>query len=37
MQTPWLTVVGEVADVKLTSPDEPSKEQYYTPVDQAGG
>jgi len=35
MQTPWLTVVGEVADVKLTSPDDPSKEQYYTPVDQA--
>jgi predicted permease len=34
MQTPWMTVVGEVADVKLTSPDEPSKEQYYTPVDQ---
>ncbi len=34
MQTPWLTVVGEVADVKLTSPDEPSKEQYYSPVDQ---
>jgi predicted permease len=35
MQTPWLTVVGEVADVKLTSPDEPSKEQYYIPEDQA--
>ncbi len=34
MQTPWLTVVGEVADVKLTSPDDPSKEQYYTPIDQ---
>lgn len=34
MQTPWLTVVGEVADVKLNSPDEPSKEQYYEPVDQ---
>ncbi len=34
MQTPWLTVVGEIADVKLTSPDEPAKEQYYTPVDQ---
>src|SRR6266567_8790461 len=34
MQTPWLTVIGEVADVKLTSPDEPSKEQYYIPVDQ---
>jgi putative ABC transport system permease protein len=35
MQTPWLTVVGEVADVKLTSPDDPSKEQYFSPVDQA--
>lgn len=35
MQTPWMTVVGEVADVKLSSPDEPSKEQYYQPVDQA--
>jgi predicted permease len=34
MQTPWLTVVGEVDDVKLSSPDEPSKEQYYKPVDQ---
>ncbi len=35
MQTPWLTVVGEVADVKLNSPDEPTKEQFYVPVDQA--
>ena len=35
MQTPWLTVVGEVADVKLSSPDEPSKQQYYVPVAQA--
>src|SRR5579859_1180180 len=35
MQTPWITVAGEVADVKLSSPDEPSKEQYYTPADQA--
>ena len=34
MQTPWMTVVGEVADVKLASPDQPSKEQYYIPVDQ---
>jgi predicted permease len=34
MQTPWLTVVGEVADVKLTSPDEPANMQYYTPEDQ---
>jgi putative ABC transport system permease protein len=34
MQTPWITIVGEVADVKLSSPDEPSVEQYYVPVDQ---
>ena len=31
---PWLTVVGEVADVKEASPDVPSKQQYYLPVDQ---
>jgi len=35
MPTPWMTVVGEVADTKLTSPDEPSIKQYYIPVDQA--
>jgi putative ABC transport system permease protein len=34
MQTPWMTVVGEVADVKLTSPDEPANMQYYTPEEQ---
>jgi predicted lysophospholipase L1 biosynthesis ABC-type transport system permease subunit len=34
MQTPWLTIVGEIADVKLGSPDEPTKEQYYLSVDQ---
>jgi predicted permease len=34
MQTPWMTVVGEVADVKLASPDESANMQYYTPVDQ---
>jgi predicted permease len=34
MQTPWMTVVGEVADVKLTSPDEPASMQYYMPEDQ---
>jgi predicted permease len=34
MQTPWITVIGEVADTKLASPDQPSKEQYYRPVDQ---
>jgi putative ABC transport system permease protein len=35
MQTPWLTIVGEVTDVKLNSPDEPTKPQFYVPVDQA--
>lgn len=35
MQTPWLTVVGEVADVSLASPDSPKAEQYYIPEDQA--
>jgi ABC-type antimicrobial peptide transport system permease subunit len=35
MQTPWLSVVGEVADLKLSSPDEVTKEQYYFPVAQA--
>ena len=34
MQTPWMTIVGEVADVKLSSPDDPTKEQFYQPVDQ---
>jgi putative ABC transport system permease protein len=33
-KTPWLTVVGEVADVKETSPDSPAKEQWYQTVDQ---
>jgi predicted permease len=35
MKTPWLTIVGEVADVKLSSPDEPTKEEYYVVNDQA--
>jgi len=34
-KTPWLMVVGVVADVKESSPDVPSKEQYYQPVAQA--
>jgi predicted permease len=34
MQAPWMTVVGEVADVKEDSPDTPDKEQYYQPIDQ---
>lgn len=33
-QTPWITVVGEVADVKESSPDVPAKEQAYLPVVQ---
>ena len=35
MVTPWMVVVGEVADVKESSPDEPTKQQFYMPVDQA--
>ena len=34
MQTPWMTIVGEVGDVKLSSPDEPTREQFFQPVDQ---
>ena len=34
MQTPWATVVGEVADVKDAAPETPTKEQYYQPVEQ---
>ncbi|HEX4287160.1 MAG TPA: ABC transporter permease [Terracidiphilus sp.] len=35
MQTPWITIVGVVSNVALASPDDPVKEQYYVPVDQA--
>ena len=31
---PWLTVVGEVTDVKLGSRDEPTEDEWYTPVEQ---
>jgi putative ABC transport system permease protein len=34
MQTPWATVVGEVADVKESSPDIPAKQEFFMPVDQ---
>lgn len=34
MQTPWLTVVGEIGDVKLNSPDDATKQQLYQPVAQ---
>jgi putative ABC transport system permease protein len=32
--TPWITIVGEVADVKEYSPDLPDKEQWYEPITQ---
>lgn len=32
--SPWITIVGVVADVKETSPDAPTKEQWYQPVEQ---
>ena len=34
MQTPWMTVVGEVAEMKEGSPDAHPRQQYYMPVDQ---
>ena len=34
-QTPWAVVVGEVEDVKESSPDQPLKQQWYTTVDQS--
>jgi predicted permease len=33
-KTPWMTVVGEIDDVKLTGPDNDTLEQYYQPVKQ---
>ncbi|HEX4309447.1 MAG TPA: ABC transporter permease [Acidobacteriaceae bacterium] len=32
--TPWMTVVGEVADAKLNAPDADAQEQFYQPVAQ---
>jgi putative ABC transport system permease protein len=32
--TPWMTIVGEVENVKESSPDAPTKEQWYQPVKQ---
>jgi len=34
LQTPWLTVVGEVADLKQDTPDGDTSEQYYQPIAQ---
>ena len=31
---PWMTVVGEIADAKLGSPDADAQEQFYRPVAQ---
>jgi putative ABC transport system permease protein len=33
-KTPWLTVVGEVNDVKQGGPDRPTSEQFYLPLKQ---
>jgi putative ABC transport system permease protein len=35
MKLPWVTVVGVVADTKMGSRDEPSRDQWYTPMEQA--
>jgi predicted permease len=35
MKRPWATVVGVVADTKMGSRDEPSGDQWYTPMEQA--
>jgi len=32
--TPWMTVVGEVANARLESPDKDAREQFYQPVAQ---
>jgi putative ABC transport system permease protein len=33
-ETPYMTVVGEIDDVKLKGPDDDTREQYYQPVEQ---
>jgi putative ABC transport system permease protein len=33
-KTPYMTVVGEIDDVKLAGPDDDTREQYYQPVEQ---
>jgi predicted permease len=34
MKLPWATVVGVVADTKMGSRDEPTSDQWYTPIEQ---
>jgi predicted permease len=36
MQTPWITIVGEINDVNLKSPDSLMMPQVYIPATQAG-
>jgi putative ABC transport system permease protein len=33
-ETPYMTVIGEIDDVKLKGPDDDTREQYYQPVEQ---
>jgi putative ABC transport system permease protein len=35
IKTPWLTVVGEVADMKQGSPDDATRNQMYLPIEQS--
>lgn len=32
--TPWMTVVGEIGDIKQTAPDQPTTAQFYEPFAQ---
>jgi predicted permease len=32
--TPWLTIVGEIGDIKQTAADEPTRDQFYQPFGQ---
>jgi predicted permease len=33
-KVPWMTVVGEIGDIKQTSADAPTDNQFYTPASQ---
>jgi len=33
-KTPWISIVGEIADAKLGTPDSDAREQFYLPVAQ---
>ena len=36
-RTPWVTIVGVVANTKINSPDAPDHEQIYVPAQQRMG